>query len=133
MPLIRGRYYVNPAYGRAMERARGDPPQAGARGHEAEPRLVGGWEDAHEPPRLVGAGRGVHSIHIQRHAEGVRVHLQHHGPASDDEHDAPSGHWCTHNFDCDDHEGVGRFVASALAHPGPAEPSGTGPNSPGNR
>ncbi len=114
MPLIRGRYYVNPAYGRAMEGAR----------DEAEPRLVGGWEEAHEPPPRLSRG-SVHSIHIQRHAEGVRVHLQHHGPASDDEHDAPSGHWCTHNFDCDDHEGIGRFVASALAHPSP--------DSPGNR
>ena len=113
MPLIRGRYYANPAYGKAMERARG---------HEAEPESA--REDEREPtagPGSVGAGSrlrhgGVHQIHIEPHAEGVRVQVQYHGPTSDAAHDAPSGHWCTHNFDSDDHEGIGRFVASALAH-----------------
>ena len=124
MPLIRGRYYANPAYGKAMERGRG---------HEAEPESA--REDEREPtagPDSVGAGSehgGVHQIHIEPHAEGVRVQVQYYGPASDAEHDAPSGQptppksfvgskadWCTHNFDSDDHEGIGRFVASALAH-----------------
>ncbi len=113
MPLIRGRYYANPAYGRAMERARG---------RAAEPESA--QEDEREPMAGSGYGR-VHNIHIQPHAEGVGVHVQYHGPDSDAEHDAPSGHWCTHNFDYDDHEGIGRFVANALAGPRP--------DSPGNR
>ncbi|HEX2715119.1 MAG TPA: hypothetical protein VHM88_23305 [Candidatus Acidoferrales bacterium] len=105
MPIIRGRYYANPAYGEAMERARDAETESGE--HEA--------------------GHGaVHHIHIVRHADGVRVHVHHHGPGSYDEHDAPSGHWSTRNFDHDDHEGVGRFVTSVLAK-GHGTPTGRAP------
>ncbi len=110
MPIIRGRYYANPAYGEAMERARD------AEGESGEP------ESGER-----GSGHGaVHHIHILRHADGVQVHVHHHGPGSYDEHDAPSGHWSTHNFDHDDHEGVGRFVTSVLAK-GHAQPTGRAP------
>ena len=108
MPIIRGRYYANPAYGEAMERAR-----------EAE------TESAQEDEPESGQG-GVHHMHIQRHAGGVRVHVHHHGPGSYDEHDAPSGHWSTHNFEHDDHAGVGRFVTSVLSK-GHGEPVGKAP------
>jgi len=94
-----------------MERARedgGEPPR----------------EDEHASADDAHHGR-VHHIHIQRHADGVRVHVHHHGPGSDDEHPAPSGHWSTHNFDHGDHEAIGHFVASVLAK-GHGKPAAAG-------
>ncbi len=109
MPMIRGRYYANPAYGEAMERAR-----------EAELESDGEDGARHQSGR---AGE-VHHIHILRHAGGVSVHVHHHGPGSEDA--APSGQWSTHNFERDDHDGVGQFVTSVLARSS-GKPTGQAP------
>ncbi len=106
MPMIRGRYYANPAYGQAMERA----------GESA-----GEW-DREE----AGAPGEVHHVHIQRHAGGVRVQVHRQGPGNDARDAAPSGEWSTHNFEPGDHEGVGRFVTSVLAR-GEGKPTGKPP------
>ena len=107
MPMIRGRYYANPAYGEAMERAReaGSPPAG---------------EDAGEAER---AQSGAHHIYIERHPDGVCVYVHEHGPSSQDGDEAPSGKWSTQNFEGDDHRGVGNFVASVLAR-GQGAPAG---------
>ncbi len=108
--MIRGRYYANPAYGEAMERAR----QAG--GESA-------GEDAGEAQQGPG---DVHHIHILRHPDGVRVHVYDPAPASDAGDEAPSGPRTTHNFARDDHRGISDFVSSVLAR-GQGKPTGRAP------
>jgi len=81
-----------------------------ARQAELESALSLADEDARHPSGRAGE---VHHIHILRHAGGVRVHVHHHGPGSEDA--APSGQWSTHNFERGDHEGVGQFITSVLA------------------
>ncbi len=93
MPMIHGRYYANPAYGRAMEDAREEEQLASADGESG----------------------GVHRIHIQHHPDGIKVRVLHHAPGSDDESAEPAGRFATHHFEHGDHEGVGRFVARTLA------------------
>jgi hypothetical protein len=107
--MIRGRYYANPAYGEATERAReaGGPP-AGEDAGEAE-----------------GPQGGVHHIYIERHPDRVCVYVHERGPGSPPPagDEAPSGKWSTQNFERDDHRGVGNFVASVLAR-GQGTPAG---------
>ena len=114
MPMIRGRYYANPAYGEAMERAR----QA-----ELESALSLADEDARHPSGRAGE---VHHIHILRHPDGVRVHVYDPAPGSDAGDEAPSGPRTTHNFDRDDHRGISDFVSSVLAR-GQGKPTGRAP------
>ena len=99
MPMIHGRYYANPAYGRAMEDSREeDENQAGSEGSSTSRGRTG----------------GVHRIHIQHHPDGIKVRVLHHAPGSDEESVEPSGRFTTHHFEHGDHEGVGRFVVHLL-------------------
>ncbi len=93
MPMIHGRYYANPAYGRAMEEGR---------------------EEEQREPAEAESG-GVHRIHIQHHPDGIKVRVLHHAAGSNEESVEPSGRFATHHFEHGDHEGVGRFVAHVLA------------------
>jgi hypothetical protein len=94
MPMIHGRYYANPAYGRAIEQGR--------------------EEERQESADSEASGR-VHRIHIQHHPDGIQVRVLHHAPGSDEESLEPSGRFTTHHFEHDDHDGVGRFVAHVLS------------------
>ncbi len=100
MPIIGGRFYANPAFGEAMEKAREHDRRMEAAQHE----------------KREGESR-VHRIHIQHHADGIKVRVLHHAPGSDEESVEPSGRFTTHHFEHGDHEGVGRFVARTLAEP----------------
>jgi hypothetical protein len=107
--MIRGRYYANPAYGEATERAReAVGPPAGEDAGEAE-----------------GPQGGVHHIYIERHPDRVCVYVHERGPGSPPPagDEAPSGKWSTQNLERDDHRGVGNFVASVLAR-GQGTPAG---------
>ncbi len=101
MPMIHGRYYANPAYGRAMEQTRGEEENASP-----------GREDG---STSVATSGGVHRIHIQHHPDGIKVRVLHHAPGSDEESAEPSGRFTTHHFEHGDHEGVGRFVTHVLS------------------
>lgn len=100
MPMIHGRYYANPAYGRAMEQAREEEENEGGADSGSTSLTTSG---------------GVHRIHIQHHPEGIQVRVLRHAPSSDEESVEPSGRFTTHHFEHGDHEGVGRFVTQVLA------------------
>ena len=106
MPIIGGRFYANPAYGKALEEAREeDAARSDARA----------TQDA--PPGGVAreAAGPAHHIHIQREPNGIKVYVHRHGPGSHDASPEPSGSWETRTFERDDHHGVGEFVKRHLA------------------
>ncbi len=103
MPIIGGRFYANPAYGRALEEAR-----------EQDAGRDGVAQDAQDRVAREAEGQ-AHRIDIQREPDGVKVHVHRHGPGSDDASPEPSGSWETHAFERDDHHGVGEFVKRQLA------------------
>jgi hypothetical protein len=95
MPIIGGRFYANPAYGKALEEARdADAGGDASAAHQTGP---------------------AHHIHVQREPDGIKVHVHRHGPGGQDASPEPSGSWETHTFEPDDHHGAGEFVKKQLA------------------
>ncbi len=131
MPIIGGRYYANPSYGRALEEAReagarnpADGAQDDARGErddgapqgrsarDSRPGARHPADDAQDAARSAGA---AHHIHISREPRGIVVHVPHHAPSSDDAEPEPHGTWSTHTFAHGDHHAAAEFVKHQLA------------------